>query len=433
MISKKTNLFVYAAIVALIGGYALYDNYSSEKQEKIKTETSRIVPMEKEQIAKLSLQFRSDHVELEKTVDGWKMISPFQDLGNNPVIEEFIDGLVSEKYSGIAAEGNFDQKTYGLEKPKGEFVITSNSGKTISIKIGHVKNFQGDSFLLLGDSGKVMIGSSTWQTKAEKTAVEFRDRRLMRKSNSKTDAVKVIFSGTSYLLEKKDSKWKLKEHPDWNLDQNKVREFLNKLNVTDAIEFVGEGKPKASELKKWGFLKPELLSIETYSEGQMTWSAKIAQGNDKVTRALVSSPEFILKIAPSEMSSLAPEPEKFRDKSEPFQFSKEKVKKIVIHQGSDKIELEASSVEAHNLLKDLQKLELDRFESKVATDYENSIELLDQQGQEQFKFQWSKVIEVKDKTTSRNVVYGRSSSYSGDFSLLESEIGVLKLDELKNK
>ncbi|MGZ5279084.1 MAG: DUF4340 domain-containing protein, partial [Pseudobdellovibrionaceae bacterium] len=238
---KRKQLVGFSIVVFLVVAYAGYDYWSSQEQEAKQSEQLLLWNGDIEQVKKIALTISDSEIQLEKDPDGWKMTAPVQDSANTNLIEQYIDGISTEKAQETVVEGGqIDFAAFGLDNPKGVITLTLNSGEMTKFSIGQLKNFQGDAFLRKNDENKVMVVSSTWLSKVEKTALDFRDKRVMRRSNAKTEKLSFQKRKNKFELEKKDSQWIAVGHPEWKLDQNKVREIMAQLNSTEALEFIAE-------------------------------------------------------------------------------------------------------------------------------------------------------------------------------------------------
>lgn len=440
---KPKSLMGYTIAVAAVCAYVGWDYWQSQKEKTRKLEAAQLSRMIADQISKVSFHKPNEKIEVEKTVDGWKLVQPVKDAANSSTMDEFVEGILTEKSLNLVAEGDqVDLQKFGLDKPLAEIILMNNQGQSESFKVGQTKNFQGNAYLYLPQSQKIFTASSTWFTRAAKTSNELRDRRWMRKNNANTETLKVMRQKDSIHFQKKEGRWYLSDHlpgPDlWNLDQNKVRELLNKLNVTDAIEFIGEGKPSELEIKKWGFQK-DLLKVEVYdSEKQLKWAARFAQGEDKITRLWVTSNDFLLKVNISDLQSfLEGSPDSFRDRKEPFQFVKSQVEKLKIHQGGQVREVLASSDRGRSLLKQISEIEVHRFEGPRQNavrenGWPHRIEFFDTNGQMIFEMKWSEEQKLSEKSGSETIQrifsWVHTSAYPRIFSILQSDINLLKID-----
>lgn len=434
---KRKNLAVFAIFVSLVVGYAGYDYWSTQRDEKRSSEQRLLLTANPDQVQKVALHMNGKDIELERQAEGWKMTKPVQDAGNAVVIDQYIEGIATEKSQNTVAEGDkLDLAAFGLDHPKGVIELGLNSGQTVRFTIGQMKNYQGDAYLRKDDEAKVMIVSSTWFSKVEKTAGDFRDKRLMRRSNATTEKIFYEKGTEKFQLIKKDGQWQAVGHSDWKLDQNKVRELLAQLNSTEALEFIAEGDAKPAELKKWQLDPPQFrLQVESSADSKLKpWTAGFAAGPDKVFRVHVSEPNQVLKIAPSELGKFQILTlDSFRDRSEPFQFDHSKVKKVDIKLGEKTFNLKSDDPKVQELMKQFDKVKVAEFTTGKHAPFEQEISLKDESDKEIFKFQWGGLHSVANSQGNRTVFSAKSSLLPQEFSISESDLNLLNLNEITSK
>jgi hypothetical protein len=421
---KTKKLVGFAGIVALVVGYAVYDYRSSLTVEKDKATQNRLFNEPADQISQFQIRSESGDIELKKDQDGWKMLQPVVDLADNHVADEFVEGIATESASETAVEGGEIQlSNFGLDRPKGTVSVTDNLGKKTEFKVGSLKNFQGDAFIQKNQDPKVLIASSTWFAKVEKKPVDFRDKRLMRFSNAKAEKISILKGKENFQLLKKEEGWVLSTHPDWKLDQNRVREILSMLNTTEILEFIAERDIQAQELKKWGLDHPRLqLKVDLRDHG--SWMADFAAGYDKVHRAHVTPPNFVFKISPTDSDKFFQLSEDyFRDRSEPFNFDKSQVREVSVKFGKNSASFKADDDKIRKLISQVAALKIAHFQVDPKNPLTDEISLKGEKG-DLLTLKWSK---------AKGEIVASSSLFPERFSLSEEDINNLKLDELFKK
>lgn len=427
---KRKKLLIFTLFVALVVGYAIYDYQSSLSQAEKKVQESFLVQYDSEQIQLVQLNNGKETIELKKEPSGWQMMKPRQELADQKAVEEFVDGIATEKYSETVVEGDqVDFSNFGLDQPLGNITVTNNSGESLNFTVGRNKNFQGEAYLRINDQKKVLLASSTWFTKINKTTLDFRDKRLMKFPSQLVEKLSFETGKERFALVKKEDSWILSAHPEWRLDQNKVRDLLAQLNSTNALEYISETKPTAKELQTWGLNSPR-LTIKAFLKEGKTWQASFSAGNDKVHRVLTSAPEQVLKISPTDSDKFYQmTADSFRDRYEPFQFDRTENQEVEIKLGKSSYRLKPENPKSGELIKKLRNLTVSEFRETEGKELENEIRVKSE-GKDIFQFQWGNLQKVKFNNAETKVFTSRTSKYPKTFTLLESDINSLQLDEL---
>lgn len=431
---KRKGLVYFGVLTCLVGGYAIYDYLGTSKKAELKKQQDLISELKEEQIQKLKIESSGKSIELRKENDLWLMTLPLQDQANQTASQDFISGIVSERRLAIVKEGSkIDWSQFGLDQPLGTIELQDMSGKVEKFEIGTVKNFEGHAYLRRNSEDKVQLVSSTWFAKLEKKVNDFRDLRLMRRLNSEVTALDFIFPIEKFKLEKREQIWVRPDQVAIRLDQNKIREILAKLNLTEGLEVIHQGKVTQTDLKSWELQQPGLQLQATFQDGSQ-WFAKFSSGRDRIYRALTSEPELVLKLSPPDgQKFLLSQFDSFRDRKEPFLFNRQKVAKLRLleKKEKDKIKIVSQdSKEVQDALRSLERMELSSFKVKPTQELHYGLELLDSDDKILLKLGWSKPIKENVSSVPTSVVEMISSAVDYSFSLTEQDLNSLKLNDL---
>ncbi len=402
---KKDKLLFLAIMVSLVVGYAIYD-YRNEISQNLKMqEKAVLLNWNKDQIRSVKIEIQqADKADLETVVElekkdaqapelpGWFLKTPLVERARGQAVDDFVEGIVTEKSIETVVEAKEiskrkeisknnpedkpqltepDWTAFGLDKPLGQVTLKNNLGEVSVFTVGSIKNFQGDAFLRKGDEKKVYLVSSTWLKKIESKAIDFRDKHLIQVPNADfplsailsvkfknsrgveynyelnkkqfkatVDKVKTADTKTENEVAKKTEQqtdaeldlWQVAGHNTWKIDQNKVRDTISFIGSLEAIEFITESKPTSAEMKTWGFDHPELeltVTMKDSLKGQKDWHGVFAAGKDQVHRVWLEATGKVVKISPADVQKLiAFNADAYRDRHEPFELDSSKVKTV---------------------------------------------------------------------------------------------------------
>jgi hypothetical protein len=357
MQNKGMKILTVAAVLAV--GYAIYDYQSEKNGEQKKSEQSKLIHFDKDQINSFDIKPTAAGVEeihVDRTQEGWKLTAPIQEVADQSACEDYVGGSILEQSKDLVKTGaGIDWKIYGLDQPKAILSFTINSGQAEKIDVSAKKNFAGDSYLRIEGEDKVYTGATTWFNRANKRVFDFRDKRLLKKDAVNIKKFKMVHGKDSWMIEKKDGAWVAPAEPLWKLDQVRASETAFMLNTVNALEFSKEGAASASELKSFGLNRPSFTVEATLKEDKQ-WKA-IFVDHDNKRYVQISEPAQILQISGPDMDKLGKmKLEDLRDKHEPFSFDKTLVKKMKIINGdlSAEFELKSDDWDLLNENKDLQ-------------------------------------------------------------------------------
>lgn len=285
---KLKGRTILVLCLLLFGGYAVYDYFQDQKKEEKNMELARLLTVNFEQVDSFEIQKGSQKTRLKRTVDGWELVEPFQDLADNSVVEDFVKNVVPERVIEVAKEGEgIDWSVYGLDKPLGTITFKTTAGTQNVFEISEKKNFEDNVFARRDQEAKVLVLNSIWQNRVNKTALDFRDRRFLRHKIASVDNLKLQNAKGSWELKRVDGQWTVVGKKDFKLDQNKVREMLTAISEAKAAE-IFDSKVKLPSLKS-------LFTLELVMADKK-WKAEVGQASDLLIYAKVSEPAFQLKM-----------------------------------------------------------------------------------------------------------------------------------------
>lgn len=353
---KHKSWAVIGSCALIAVGFALYDFQSEKHEESQKAERAKLVPFNTDQINQVEIlssdvataEKKGDpllynKIRLNRTVDGWKLEEPIQEMADVNTAGDFVEGIATETASDILMENeDIDWKVFGLDEPRGQVTVQNNLGEKIVLFISSKRNYQGEAFIRRDQEKKVFLASSNWFGRLEKKFFDFRDKRLLRRSMSGIQSLTFSKDGQKLQLNYQDSKWTAAGHDDWKLDQNKVRDVLGLFNNAVITEFVKESAPNAEDLKKYGLAKP-LVSYTLKFKDASDFTADVGVDKDKYYYVATSEPAHVVKVATADSSRfLNVKLDILRDRTQPFTLVKADVKKVEVQgsEGTTKLEFD---------------------------------------------------------------------------------------------
>ena len=461
---KTTLLF---AVATLILGLSVY--FFDIKKEAVKAEAnkinSKIIKFDKNQINFIEIQKNSEKYVLQKNQEGWSILEPIQDSADNDQVENLVDQLVVENYSAIAKEtskeikdtANLKLGEFGLDKPYASFNFKNNLGQSEKISIGSQKNFEGQSFLRIDSDHQVLVAAPVWLAKADQPLMTYREKRLYRSPLGSVFGVTVVSLQDKFELKRVDNKWLSPQHPDYELDQNKVREAVKQIAETPIQDYIVDGEPPQSMLAgKKLVAAPVTIRFQTPSSN---WSVAINQSEkENAIFALTNQPTNLLKIESSRWEFLGNlSLDGLRDRSSILRFNLNEIKKVYYKTQDAEITFtkgkelwkaeqngpantEFSAIEFLHFLNRVHDLEISEFfESdlkKQATQPfsgRNMLILSSETDNLIYQLNWGPEIKLKKKGIEKEYFYARTNLSPTIFAIEKKKIQALGIDQVFKK
>lgn len=401
---KNKGALVLGGMVLLLGIYAYFGEYKREINEVASKEAeNKIVALKKDQVQKIELKKgNGTPVILEKTVNGWNVLSPVQDQADNEIIEAFLDQISSEKAVDKITPKTDDLSEYGFKPAIGIITLVDNKNQKQQIEVSVKKNFEGLVFLRRDQEKEILTSSQTWTSFLTKPLDQFRNLKLFRGSISKVDIIHLENSKGKSVFRYTDGFWFSPQRTDWKIDQNAVREILTQATAAKGTAVMNE--------KSLGPVGAHLLTLE-FGFGKGSWKGLLHQ--DTKTKDVIGalSPErMIIRFPPQTLEELRSKKLiDFRDKAEPFRMPNSQIQKIVaqtklksfvlVRNAEKNVwvldrndpEVVVDSTLAQNLVGNLRKMTVYKFREGSQTkknDLNSQIQLFDEDNQLIFQMSW---------------------------------------------
>ncbi|MEN0057552.1 MAG: DUF4340 domain-containing protein [Bdellovibrio sp.] len=285
---KLKGRTILVLTLLLFGGYAYYDHVQDQKKEAQRIEDSRLLSLNYEQIDGFEIHKGEQKVVVKRDVNGWALAEPLQDGADNEAVEDFIKNIVPEKVLEVAKEDSeLDWSLYGLDKPLGTIRFKTSSGEESVFTVSEKRNFEDNAFVRRNQENKVLVVNSLWQSRVQKSANDFRDRRLLRQKIASVDELKLKNEKGLLHIRRVEGQWKSVSPSGAKLDQNKVRELLTALAEAKASEIYGQKERLPS--------RKSLFTMDLLRDGK-SWSADVGQAQDRLIYTKISEYPFQMKM-----------------------------------------------------------------------------------------------------------------------------------------
>lgn len=397
--TKTTILFVFAAVL-LSAAIFFYELVVKKRQLEVENQQRQLIEFDRNQINYIVIENLGpdsvanaatgavaaadiDRIVLQKGQDGWNLLEPIQDKADQSNIDAMVENIKSQNEKKLNIEAT-DLSEYKMDKPASYWTIKTAAGKSVKVVVSQENNFEGYPFIKIADSADINLGGSFWKTLSHESITYFRDKKLFRHAIEKMNRVQIQSLSNAVDLIKRDDLWAVSGHTEIALDQNKVKNFLLKLNALEVVEYLSDGEPSQSQIKQKG-LDKNYVQIGLFST-ESNWSVKF-QLDEKTNGlyGLTDRPTQLVKLDILKWEMLANlNLDQFRDRSSAFTFNSNDVQKMYIKTQTGELEMlkksrwkierstmpdirveaEVNPDQVDNYLQDLSKQELTYFLEK---------------------------------------------------------------------
>ena len=328
---KINKTFVFAVLTISLTAFVYFYEYK-DSIEREKAEQSEILQFDTAQINYFQIIKPDLKIAFQRNEKGWQLIEPIFEDADSQKVEELLTVLSTEtpEVTVKTTDTSFSEpelSEYGLDKPAITFIFKNNSGLTRKISVGSVRNNENQSYLQVDSGNRIILGGTTWSTRAQDNLIYYRDKRLFRDSMANVKRIAIKSLNENIDIKRVDNKWVLAQS-NHELDQVQIRDILRKISDAQIEEYVFEGEPSQALLKEKGLDNPA-VTIELGSDTS-SWLAKLSTNSkDRKLYLLSDRPTYLAQVNPLVWESVAGlTNDALRDRVTAFAFNAEEVKKI---------------------------------------------------------------------------------------------------------
>ena len=248
----KNTLIVFGIFAVLLVAFLLIESGGTKKAEL----KDKLVTLSGGDVEKIIFKTSGKTLTFVKD-DGenWKITSPIEAKGDTLEIDRLANDFADLKYDRIVEEEAADPEKYGIPEKEITLFIRENP-QPVQIQIGMENPLDNSFFAKRGDSGKVVLLSSTFKGLLENTLFDFRDKEIFRFEADEVSTVTMRNSSGEWKVSKKENDWWL-ESPVHSLAvKSKITGLLSSLSGLKAKEFMSEAKTE-EELHTFGLDEPD--------------------------------------------------------------------------------------------------------------------------------------------------------------------------------
>ena len=333
---KKTAALGFLTL-SIGAGIYYFEFYKKEKDRLEKERSEKLLQLNVDNITFFSIEKNNDTITLQKINNDWSLLEPVQDKADVIVIEQILKDIDQQKLQIIETH---KLQEFGLEKPLAKIIFKNNQGRSQKISVGTEKNFENLPFIQIDDKPIISVGKSSWLDIVEKNITYFREKRLYRQDLAKIIKVEVKSLNDKFTLIKDKQKWISPEHPEDELDQNIVREYIKIWAESSVREYLSEAEPSETDKRKKGLAQSKVeLSFESEQD---SWDVILnLDEKDKALYALTSRPTHLMTLDISRWEKFAnANLDQMRDRTTLMTFSKNEVEKIYYKYNGNEAQLE---------------------------------------------------------------------------------------------
>jgi len=223
-------------------------------------------------------------IEIDRDGDHWKIVKPAPYAADDTRVRLALSTLVNAKASDFVADAPGDVTQYGLEKPHLTATVVLKNGEQQSMLFGFKQSGQGKSgiYVRRGERAPVYAVAEYVMSSLDKSALDFRDRTVLKVDPEAVESVKIKNSDGEFTLKRAAG-------GNWDVvaggktsegDIPVVERLLNQLRDLRGVSIVADPMPSAAP---FGLDNPAAEITLVGKDGKELGAVKLAKISVKPT------------------------------------------------------------------------------------------------------------------------------------------------------
>ncbi|MGB8413110.1 MAG: DUF4340 domain-containing protein [Candidatus Binatus sp.] len=222
-------------------------------------------------------------IEIDRDGDHWKIVKPAPYAADDMAVRTALSTLVNAKASDFIADAPGNVTQYGLEKPHLTATVVLKNGEQQSMLFGFKQSEQGKSgiYVRRGERAPVYAVAGYVMSSLDKSALDFRNRTIVKVDPEAVATVKVKNSDGDFTLQRAAADWNvIAGGKTTEADVPVVERLLNQLRDLKAQSIVADPMPSA---QPFGLDNPAAEITLVGKDGKELGAVKLAKISVKPT------------------------------------------------------------------------------------------------------------------------------------------------------
>ncbi len=306
---KTHGLITAVGVLAILGGYAWWANRHPAADTAAAPATPQITSIAADQIQSIRIaKAGSDPVVLDKTSGQWKVQAGDKALAaDQDAVSGFTSAVSPLNSDRLIDEHPQSLGSFGLDSPSNEIDFTLKDGKTTKLLLGADTVSGSDTYVKLDGDPRVYIVSGQVKSGFDKSAADFRDKRLLLLNGDKITSVTLTAKGPAVEFSKNaGGDWQITKPKPMRADGGVVDDLVGK--VKD-VHMDLSATPTAAE-----FAAASKVGSVTLTDDKGPQTIEFRKGKDEAYYAKSSAVEGLYKVAADAAKAVDKSGDDFRNK-----------------------------------------------------------------------------------------------------------------------
>jgi hypothetical protein len=238
---------------------------------------ARIARFNSTDARRVEIKHGGEDIVLEKDKEQWKLVKPLSADADTSKVTDLLNKLSDLQARDKDVLDKADPKTYGLDKPSAQVVVTveeeakdsatkEKKTRTLTVRVGKHDADKKKLYVMADDWPRINVVEDALEPLVSRPALAYRGKRLFDFASSDVAKIEIENQGKKCILERDKGEWRLTNPVKAEADSLKVDPLVDKLSGLEAVEYVNQ-TPKQDDLESmYGLGKPHLIVKIEFSD-----------------------------------------------------------------------------------------------------------------------------------------------------------------------
>jgi hypothetical protein len=272
-----------------------------------------------------------DNAVVQKTADGWKLVSPTPARADDSELSSITSNLASLTVERVVDDAPKNLGDYGLKEPVVQVSFRAKGAKNYrTLDLGTKTPTGSDMYARVDGEKKVFLVQSYLDSTFNRKPFDLRDKKILNFDRDKVDRIEVANGDSLVTLLKAGGEWRVVAPVEARGDFSAVEQLVSRVQSVQMKTVASEA---ATDLKEYGLDKP--ATTVTFGMGSARAGLAIgkkAEGGDLYARDV--SRNQVVTVASDLLTDLQKGATDYRRK-DVFEFKPYNLTRLDVTRGSD--------------------------------------------------------------------------------------------------
>lgn len=246
---------LFAAVLAGL----IYEQRRIEAENARRAMSMRLVPLEMDEIASVSIRRSGVPLDFRKENDTWEMIRPVEALADQQAVADLLFFIDDQERTGGEKIESGELATFGLEHPAITVSVAGEGEENPTVvHVGNDSPAFGQVYARMDGANEWFTISADLRDYLRRPVYDYRDKSLLTMDATQATTLTLTSEGSSIEVMKREGGWEITRPVPMKADDARVEQILKEISTTKAADFIDT---ETLQLQNYGLEAPYIAAI----------------------------------------------------------------------------------------------------------------------------------------------------------------------------